>query len=322
MKYNLYKVVGNDLLELTDLIGDVSKRSTANEISEELTFSMAYTPNISNINTLNEGDKVIFKVDGINRFYGIVIKKSVSKTNIGYTCNDFGWYMNKNEEIYQFNDTVANNVKKICKDFGIEIGYLTNIPTRFNKIVKGNLSSIIKEMTDLATKDQGIKYYWYVSNAKFYLERFNASRIIFTNPILKGNNITDFISDNYSSSASIDGMYNAVKAVDSEENRVTQLAYQQDLNSINKYGKIQKLESISKDDKPKALNIARNVLSENNKIQRSFSITTLGNVECRANKVLSFSEPLYGLVGNYKIKQCTHNFSNKSYTMDISLEVI
>lgn len=322
MVYSLLKIQGNTTIDITELLKEgVQKRSTAEEISEELSFTLAYTPKITNINLLNEGDKIIFRVDGVSRFNGIVVKKSVTKTEISYSAFDYGWYFNKNEEVYQFNSTVSENVKKICNDFGITIGYLTNIPTKFNKIVKGTLSSIIKEMVDLATKDQGVKYYWYVSNNKFYLEKFNTNPVVLTSKYLNGNSITDFISD-YSSESSIDGMYNAIKVVESEENKVTQLAYQQDSNSINKYGKLQKIEEVSKEEKSKALNIARNTLKELNKVQKTFSITVLGNVNCRANKVLSFNEPLYNFTGNYKIKQCTHNFNGASYTMNLELEVI
>lgn len=322
MIYSLLKIQGNDTIDITELLKDgVQKRSTAEEISEELSFSIAYTPKITNINLLNEGDKIIFRVDGVSRFNGIIVKKSISKTELTYSAFDYGWYFNKNEEVYQFNSTVSENVRKICSDFGIAIGYLVNIPTKFNKIVKGSLSSIIKEMTELAEKDQGVKYYWYVSNNKFYLEKFNSNPVVLTSKYLNGQSIADYIAD-YSSERSIDGMYNAVKVVESEENKVTQLAYQQNNNSINKFGKIQKLEEVNKEEKSKALNIARNTLKNLNKVQTTFSITTLGNVNCRANKVLSFSEPLYNFTGNYKIKQCTHNFNNHGYTMNLELEVI
>lgn len=318
------KVSKNEVLDVTEYAGNLSLRSNIDEISDEVNFEMISGEidlykcifNVGDIITLNYDNKEIFR--GMVREWS---KNNRSKFTI--KANDFGWYLNKSENAYQFKGTVSDNIKKICNEFGVPIGNIVNIPTKYNKITRGNLKSIIKEMLELAGKEQGKEYYIEMRKGKFYVDIKNSVTVHYSTDNIYSTKID--ITELYESpsrTVTLDGMYNAVKAVQQAENTFKVLAYAEDKTSISKFGKIQKLEALSKEDINKASSIVKNQLKKLNKMQEKTNVKLLGNIECKAGKVLEFDEKVFGIQGKYSITNCTHNFTSKGYTMDVGLELI
>ena len=322
MIHKLYKQNGADLIDISNFVGNVSRRSTRGEISEELTFKMPNNEILVIDNPILEGDIVYLKSDDVVIFKGIVVSRSMqAREEMVITCYDFGWYLNKNENIYQFNASISDNITRILSEYGIKIGYIETIPTFLKDTKRGTLSSIIKEMIEFGEKDQGIKYRWEMREDSFYLEPIDYNPVTYTTSQIADNeDVLKYIGQP-NHKTSIEGMYNAVFVAGESKNKVISLSYQEDTDSIDKYGKLQKLEYIDKNDYPKATNIATNQLKTLNKLQHDISIKLLGNDSCRANRVLKLTEPITGMDGDFIIKQCTHNIDNV-YTMDLTLEVI
>lgn len=320
--HKLYKQQGTDLIDITNYVGKITRRSTAKEISEELNFEMIYDDIYKTNTTLEEGDIILLKNNNKLYFKGVVVTRSIKgRGSISYKCFDFGWYLNKNEDIYQFNDNVSNNITRILNDYGIKIGYIIPIPTIFKNVSRGTLVNIMDENIKLAQKEQGLKYRWEMREDSFYLESLDQNVITYnTNIIADNENVNKYLKET-SHSISIDGLYNAVKVAGENKNKIRYLAYTQDQNSINKYGKLQKLEYLDKDDYSKADSIAKNQLTTLNKLNEKINITVFGNDDCRANRVIEIEEPINKISGKFIINTCTHKIET-IHTMTLELEVL
>jgi len=320
--HKLYKQEETDLVDITNFVGKITRRSTAKEISEEVTFDMVYDDVHILKTTLSEGDIIILKNNEKVYFKGVIITKLIKgRGKISYSAQDFGWYLNKNEDIYQFNATVSANIARILTDYELKIGSIIEIPTMFKNVSRGTLSSIINEMLELAQKEQGQKYRWEIRNELFYLEKLDETVITYTTDmIVDKENINKYLNET-SHSVSIDGLYNAVKVAGEAKNKIQSLAYEQDVTNIGKYGKLQKLEYLDKDNYSLSQSIAKNQLKELNKLKEKISVTMFGNDECRANRVIEIEEPINKISGKFLINSCTHNIGTL-HTMSLELEVL
>lgn len=313
--FKIYKKVGSDLYDFTDICGKLSLRSTDSEISEELSFTIK--------GKFLQEDDIISLYENENKvFEGIVITADIDENTTSVNVYDMGWYLNKNEDIYQFNNIVSKCITQICNDHGVPIGNIVSIPVQFKKIIRGNLNDIIKKLMEYATMNNGIKYIWEMREGKFYLEKESTNIVIYNTKMFGADiDITKLMSG-AKIKRSIENLVNAVKVADQEDSNVSVLAYKEDTTSIKKHGKIQKLESISKDEKSTANSIATNQLKLLNKVDVTAQVTLPGIVACRSNKILRFDDDIIGIKGDFKVKQCTHDINGTSHLMNLELEVI
>ena len=313
--FKIYKKVDGDLYDFTDICGKLALRSTSSEISEELTFEIKGK-------FLQEDDVVILCEDDKNIFQGIVITAEIDENTTSVTIYDFGWYINKSEDVFQFNNTISKCITQICVDHGIPVGSIADIPIKYKGIIRGNLNDIISKLMEYATKNNGIKYIWAMREGKFYLEKETSNVVIYSTKLFGDDiDITKLMSG-VKIKRSIENLVNAVKVVDQEESLISVLAYKEDTASIAKHGKIQKLESINKDERSTANNVATNQLKLLNKVTVSAPVTLPGITACRADKILKFDDTIVGLTGSFKVTQCTHNIGGTSHLMDLTLELM
>lgn len=315
MSINLLKVDGKDLYDFTDICDEITRRSSDSEISEEVSFS-------TKGKYLSEGDRVIMMEYGKKLFEGIVVDVKQGEFTSEVNCFDFGWYLNKNEDAYQFNATCTDCITRVCKDHGIPVGSIASMRTVYNKVKKGNIADIIKDIIEYHEKSTGIKHIWYMSRNKLYVEKQDSNIVVYNTNV---NNTTVEITKLLSKpslSSSIDNLYNAIKVVNQEDNSINVLAYAEDRNSIGKYGRLQKLETVTKEETSNARNVATGQLKLLNKIKRNLSVTLLGVSECRANKILYVENDIMNIKGKFIIKSCEHSYTKSLHLMSLSLEVI
>lgn len=308
----IYKIVNKDMYDFTDYCGEITLRSDSNELAEELSFNVKGTEIITgDIITLYEENKI---------FEGIVVDVTQEEFTKSVTCFDFAWYLNKNEDIFQFNYSVSKAIEKLCTENGIVIGFIEPISAVYKKIIKGSLSSVIEDLLAYATSVTGFKYIFYMREGKFYCTKQETSTVVYTsNAFYSNSNITDLLQ-NPSIKYSIENMFNVVKVTNQSDNNVSTLALVQDVESVSKYGRLQKLETVSDKEKGSAKLVASNALKELNKISKTLSVTLPGNIECRAHKLLEFDTDF--VKGIYEIKKCVHEFSSTGHIMQLELEGI
>lgn len=101
----------------------LSWQNSIDELATKMSFEVAKSDtHFVNTYTPQLGDIVILCTN-IEIFRGIVIAVDEGDLNRNkYTVCDFGWYLNKSKETYQFNNMNAKKaVIRLCSDFNIPI---------------------------------------------------------------------------------------------------------------------------------------------------------------------------------------------------------
>lgn len=310
---NIYKIVGQNMYDFTDYCGEITLRSDSEELAEELNFEVKGTQiTVGDIITLYDGSNKIFE--------GIAVDITQTEFVKTVTCFDFAWYLNKNENVIQFNYSVSKAIEKMCTENGITIGAITPINVVYKKIVKGSLAKIIEDLLQYATSATGAKYIFYMRGNKFYcLPQETTTVILNTDAFIQTLNITN-LAESPSVKYSIGEMYNMVKVTSQSDNKVTTLALKQDVESIKKYGRLQKVESVGDKEKKSAGLVAANALKQLNRVSKKLNVTLPGNIDCRAHKLLEFNNGF--VTGVFEIKKCNHVFSSTGHIMQLELEGI
>lgn len=112
--YSLMALVGNGIwVDALLKSNNVSLTSSADTLSDELTFD--------SILDLVEGTHIILKINSVIAFTGITTRKEDKKLTYTYNAYDYGFYLNKNETIIQFNKVTADvAIKQLCTKYGIK----------------------------------------------------------------------------------------------------------------------------------------------------------------------------------------------------------
>lgn len=298
----MYRIIFNGMNILAKS-NNISWSSDTDTLGMQVTFD--------SLVNLTEGSIISFLISNKEYFRGIIIKKSESKFSYNYTAMDYSFYL-KNEVIKQFNGSKASSaITSLLKEYGIN-SKIVNIPTAINKIYKQSLSDIIEDILKQAEEDQGIKYFKEMNVNTLVVKKLQDMRI--KPRIIIGSDITI--------ESSIEEMKNKILIVSSEESNKSIYATVQDKSNINKFGLLQKIESVEEKNISQSKNIARNLLNKYNKAIKSTSINLLGikNAETiRANRLIELNVA-NKLKGWYKIKSANHTLSNDKHNVTIELE--
>lgn len=254
---------------------------------------------------------------------GILTDKSFDKNKLyQYSGFDYGFYLNKNEIIIQFNKVkIDTAIKQLCAKIGVPCGNICNINAYVTKIFKDNtVSDIILELLEMARKKTGAKYIFSCQCGKLeIIDTMAECESIIELTDGQELKIADSLG-NISYSESIQELKNSIQIVDSGEKSIFVVASARDNESISKYGLLGQVESVDKDDKTSKSVIANNLLKDLNKITTSVQVEMLGTDDLKKGSILNFNYPEYNLSGNYYAKTTKHNISNNIHR--ISAEFI
>lgn len=328
MQHRLFDIYNGIQKEITPLVGDISWKDSIDTLGIQLDFNIANddTGNIPK-NPLDLGHLIVLLGErGTNNvFRGLTVTENrQGRSAIGYTCFDYGFYLNKSKEVYQFKKIRADAaIKKICSDFKIPVGSIISIPIIITKIYNDKeLSEIIKDILNIAAKSTGIKYRMEFREGKFYIQKYTDIIIKATFSLAgAAQNITDFIS-NPSRTRSIEEMKNSIKIYTGDEKKVKIVATAKNDTLIKRYGLLQEVQSVDEKDIAKAKNIASNLLKELGKISEDNSIELPGNDDIRAGRILEINETLTGMKGQYLISDCTHTIKGGIHKVQVGLKVM
>lgn len=324
MDHSLFDIYNHIQTDISPLIGDISWKDSTDTLGIQLDFNIANsdTDNMPK-NPVDLGHMILLNGKNNEIFRGFPITESrQGRSAISYNCFDYGFYLNKSKEIYQFKNIRADAaIKQMCSDFNIPVGDIISIPTIITKIYYDKeISSIIKDILETASNSLGIKYRMEFREGKFYIQKYT-DIIIKATFDLDGSiqNITDFIS-NPTRSRSIEEMRNSIKIYTGNEESIKVVATAKNQTLINAYGLLQEVQSIDDIDIAKAKNVADNLLSDLAKIFEDNSIELPGSDEVRSGRILEVNERLTGMSGQYLIKDCTHTIKNGIHKMQLGLK--
>lgn len=274
---------------------------------------------------VNVGAKIVIinTQTGKEVLRGILTDKSFDKSKLyQYSGFDYGFYLNKNEIIIQFNKVkIDTAIKQLCAKIGVPCGNICNINAYVTKIFKDNtVSDIILELLEMARKKTGAKYIFSCQCGKLeIIDTMAECESIIELTDGQELKIADSLG-NISYSESIQELKNSIQIVDSGEKSIFVVASARDNESISKYGLLGQVESVDKDDKTSKSVIANNLLKDLNKITTSVQVEMLGTDDLKKGSILNFNYPEYNLSGNYYAKTTKHNISNNIHR--ISAEFI
>ena len=314
--------------DVTAFTGNYVRSDNVESLGMSFTFELLNNPldYMQDEHELEVGGKVVLSNNGTTIFSGIIIGYDRNSLNrYSYRCYDYGFYLNKNEAIIQFNGvSVSNALKRLCSESSVPVGQITNISTVVNKIYNGEkISDIIKDLLKLATDELGTKYRLEVRDNKLYIQRYEDLVLtVFYKPAysVRGFDPTQFVGD-FSSSYSIEEMSNRVVVTSGNEKHAQTVASVEDGGNISTYGLLTKVEKVDGKNRSQAMQIAKTKLKELNKVTRSFSITLYGDDRVRSGRMLVFNQPEINLVGTFLVKSCTHTYTGKTQFMELELEV-
>lgn len=296
--------------------GNVTKEDNIKSLGVKLSFD--YLNNkVLDHNTvwidLSLGNTIMMYDDDTLLFQGTIQKASRSGlSSYQYDVFDNAWYLNKQEARIQFNNVdVKQAIETLCKQENIPCNVACDIPTKVTKIYNGDtIGNIIDDLLKMATDEIGKKYRREYNDGKLYINAFDNLKMIWDSEPL----VSDF-----SQEFNCDGMANKVVILSGNEKNTTVVATKQDDASIKKYGLYVHYEKVDDKKKAKADQIATTKLKAMSNPKKSISCTLWGDNYVRSGRILKFNQPNIGMVGEYLVTHCTHNYDMGKHTMDCEL---
>lgn len=238
-------------------------------------------------------------------FYGPVWtkQKATEENMIDFTCQDYGIYLKKNKANYVFTNMTAEAItKKVCGDFGIEIGSLAVTGVPINRIFHGaSLYDIIMTAYSLANEK---KYYLiFEGNLLYVLEKGKKECTALESGV---NLLTSTVSE------SLEGMVNRVRVYNKEDSLIREFTEDTD---VKLYGFMTEIIRISDGKEDYQKKVKKTLQS----VDRKITVTNFGGSEYITGKKVCVQEPQTGLTGIFYIDGDEHNWKNGIYTNKLVL---
>lgn len=255
---------------------------------------------------------------------GIIAEYSqINKDIFSYTGYDFGFYLNHNSIVKQFNGVkISDAIKCLCRDFQIPYGNIPQLNATIRKIYKNIvLSDCLKGLLKLAQTKMNIDYYYLTcSSGALNIEKYQVI-----------NDLSAYMSDLSISSTdtlkspkiivSMEDMRNQVIIVDNATDSIAKRFLVKDDNSIKHYGLLQHVEEVDKDIKNSFKMIASNKLKELNKLNTAITINDmLGCYRIRKGVIIPIDNKYYDINGYFLVKSSKHKITKTKELVSVNLE--
>lgn len=309
---------GNDV---TDSIGDLSWRSTIDELSVLMSFSVAksdarytylYTPAI--------GDCVRYFTDGVEVFRGIILDPDYGgRTQNSYTAVDIGWY-SKTKDTYQFTSIPAKDaLTKIYGDLSVPIVHMSDgLDYTISEVyVEKSISDMTK---DILAKSTNCKYYFDFTpeGIRFFKQGELAAEPEFHTSVNTAWRSSLKYRGEESRTMSFADMANAVKVI-SETDVLLKV---KDDAMIEKFGFIQEVVKIDP-EKEDAATVATAKLRELNRLSETYSFEIIekpGGYTRAGMSVTLGGEGKTEIAQRYLITSADHSMTGGVHRVKLDLE--
>lgn len=298
-------------LKITPYIGSVTLSGTDTQATRTMEFTILFSPYDKQLKTydIKLGDKIALYESETRIFYGVVTSRE-RKSEVGtltYIAKDYMHYLLKSTGTYKFANKKAEAITKlVCNDVGVPVGKLCNTKVNIPKLFfteRPIYEIIMASYTKAAQKD-----------GKKYMPQMDGKRLTI---IEKGKLIPDFwlkmgerITES-SYSENTDNMVNQVAIYDSNNKKIGTVKNSDDVKTYGVYQSSLTVESGNGKTE------AQNMLTG---IDKTASLTALGDIRCVSGMGIKVKDTLSGLTGTYWIKSDTHTWSEDGqYTMSLEL---
>ena len=302
----LYVARNKKMIDVSESCGEISWSDGIDTLGVQLTFSTINSD-------LNVGDYFQLKKDNVLITDGIAVSKDKGFYRNIINVFDFAWYLNESDEVIQFkNITCKRAIEKLLNSYNIKIGNLELPSISFSYLYKDKkISEIIKHILSIVTNQTGQKFRMEMRQGKFHIEKYSELIVdpYYKNAInLAAMKSLDFIDTDFSYSESIESMKNKVEIISNNEQSQAIIESLADEESINRYGLLKEVQVIDDEDISKAKNIAKNMLSDLNRITKDISINILGDINLRSGRYVNLNNQFFS--GKYLIKNTSHSYND------------
>jgi hypothetical protein len=299
-----------DRIDITPAVGNLSWQNNIAELATTMSFDVAKTDAQHTSIYLPREGSIIQMYTNEEIFRGIVLTvDDGSKTVNTYTAADFGWYLNKSKETYQFNNMPASKaIRKVCADFNIDIDSIPALETKitkiyFDKTISEILADILEQCGggyNLDMTPKGLRIYKIGSIYAYPEFRLSPNTQLIYSPNLRGN---------VSHSISIEDMKNSIKVITETDGSYSVKRVVQNSDLISKFGLLQEVVKIDP-EKENADIVAHQQLSELSKVKESYSFEILEAMDSytRAGYMITVDGVDYIIEGSsHSTKNGVHN---------------
>lgn len=294
--------------DISKLADKITWSGDTKQVARELSFAIPRMESDKQLPkaAINEGDPVTLQVDGKELFYGVVmdIERNVSSYTVSYTAFDLLWYVNQSDVNHVYSGTPESITTRICAELGVPLGSAakTGISVYMPCLAKKAYEAIMAAYT-AASRRNGKKYIPLMRRDKLQV----IVKGTYCGVVLDGGyNLTEA-----SYKSSLQQLVNRVIVTDKDGKTVDTV---QDAASRRKYGTVQRVYK-QQDDVDNAAE-ARALLKG---LERSGSVTALGDVRAVSGYSVAVQEPISGLYGKFYVESDTHTWETGKYSMQLTL---
>ncbi|MDD3437414.1 MAG: hypothetical protein PHC64_09720 [Candidatus Gastranaerophilales bacterium] len=304
-----------DGIDISPAVGNLSWQNSIAELATTMNFDVAKTDAQHTSIYLPKEGSIIQMHTNEEIFRGIVLTvDDGDKTQNTYTVADFGWYLNKSKETYQFNNMPASKaIHKVCADFNIDIDSIPALEKKISKIYfDKTIAEILQDILEICgggynldMTPKGLRIYKRGSIYAYPEFRLSPNTQLLYSPNLRGN---------ISHSVSIEDMKNSIKVITEADGNYSVKKVVQDTGLIDKFGLLQEVVKIDP-EKENADTVASAKLKELSKIQESYSFEIIEAVD-----IYTRTGYLITVDGtDYIIEGSTHSIKNGVHFVKLDL---
>ena len=309
-----------DDIDITIIAGGIAWQNTVAELATTLNFEVGKVNAQHTKIYLPQEGSIVRLVTNEEILRGIILSvDDGSAASNKYVAVDFGFYLNKNTETYQFENVSANAaIAKICGTFGIPVDNVCNLPLMFSKIYLDQpASDIIWDILEQTAAVSGKAYNFDVTPKGLRVYRLGdlraAPQFRLSNNTARLDSVT--FRGNVEHSVSIEDLKNSVKIVSGDETGFVRLATEKDAGLISKYGLLQAVEKVDEENAGNATAIAKQKLAELSQKRETFSFEIIEAEDgyTRAGSVLEVDG------ADFIIEGSAHSIKNNIHYVKLDL---
>lgn len=295
------------LVDILPKCNNLSWSSDGETLATSLIFDSLYD--------LAEGrTHIILKKDSKVVFTGVIVNKTNKDLSSSYTAMDYGFYLNQNKLIIQFNNVNAKQaIQQLCSKFNIKTS-ITTLNTKIKQIYKDkSISDIIKDILDQCKNEIGEDYIFEMQGDILYINKLSDMKVDYK--LLLGKD--------YSVTRSMENRKNRIIVVSNQESSTRIFQDISDKESISIHGQLTEIISVEDKDIAQVKNIAKNNLSLLNRTSKEISIQAIAvenGESIKAKRMIYIDISKYGVAGWYKIKNANHNLSNNIHKINLTID--
>ncbi len=295
--------------DITNIVSTITWSGSAYSAARSVEFTLLNpvgdkhfsipTPALGDVIKLYDDNKLLF--------YGKLIRRSRTGEagTASFLAYDLLWYLLKNKATYKFKKKKPEQITRlICKDLKIKTKNIAKTNVIIPKIFFQNREyyNIILAAYTKAKKKNGIKYQPIMQGQYFSVIKKGA---LVDLEIYQNEGITES-----SYEESLESMVNKVAIYNSKNKKIGTVSNK---NWVKTYGAMQESISVDKGNGKKQ---AKNTLAG---VDKTASITAIGDLRCLAGYGLKIHDTDTGLNGTFWIENDTHTFENGVHMMTLEL---